>query len=83
MELSQYSKSGSMFSSSKPASLENALCLCLPVRPAQAVPECCPKILGTGTDFSLNFQSNALIGLGDCQMTCTGLNLDSNLNSAA
>ena len=40
LELSQYSKSGSMFSSSKPVAasskcswLRNTLCLCLPVRP--------------------------------------------------
>ena len=49
-ELSQYSKSGSMFSSSKPVEAScycfrqrNPLCLCLPVQPVQAVPERCPK----------------------------------------
>ena len=44
--MTQYRKSGSTFSSSKPVAvcsdcrrLGNALCLCSPVRPAQAVPE--------------------------------------------
>ena len=52
VELSPYCKSGSMFSSSEPVAvrsdcrwLENTLCLCSPVRPAQAVPESCPKSL--------------------------------------
>ena len=47
LELSQYCKSGSMFSSSEPvaARLGNALCLCSPVRTAQAEPESGPKSL--------------------------------------
>ena len=50
LELSQYCKSGSMSSSSEPVAacsyccwLGNTLCLCLPVQPAQAVPERGPK----------------------------------------
>ena len=46
VELSQYRKSGSTFSSSEPVAarsdcrrLGNALCLCLPVRPAKPVLE--------------------------------------------
>ena len=52
VELSQYRKSGSKFSSSKLVAarsdcrrLGNALCFCLPVRPAPAVPERGPKSL--------------------------------------
>ena len=52
LKLSQYSKSGGMFPSSEPVMassdfslLGNTLCLCLPVWPSQAVPECCPKSL--------------------------------------
>ena len=58
IELSQYRKSGSMFSSSEPVAarsdchrLGNALCLCSPVRPAQAEQESCPKSLAV--DFAL------------------------------
>ena len=58
LELSQYRKSGSMFSSSEPVAarsdcrrLGNALCLCSPVRPAQAEPESGPKSLAV--DFAL------------------------------
>ena len=50
LELSQYLKSGSNVFSSKPFAtlsgcrrLGNALCLCSPVRPAQAVLKRCPK----------------------------------------
>ena len=57
LELSQYRKSGSMFSSSEPVAassdcrrLGNALCLCSPVRPAQAEPESGPKSLAV--DFA-------------------------------
>ena len=76
-------------SSSEPAAassncrwLGNILCLCLTVRPApsdhprpQAVPKRCPKrsaILGSG-----------ISSRSDCQMTCRGSNLDSNLNPTA
>ena len=52
LELSQYSKSGSIFSSSEPfaassncSRLGNVLCLCLPVLPAQAEQESGPKSL--------------------------------------
>ena len=52
LELSQYCKTGSIFSSSEPVAassdcsrLEKALCLCLLVQPAQAVQESCPKSL--------------------------------------
>ena len=52
LELSQYRKSNSTFSSSEPVAarsdcrrLGNALCLCSPVRPAQAEPERGPKSL--------------------------------------
>ena len=58
LELSQYRKSGSMFSSSEPVAarsdcrrLGNALCLCSPVWPAQAEPESGPKSLAV--DFAL------------------------------
>ena len=58
LEPSQYSKSGSMFSSSEPVAARsdcsrvgNALCLCSPVRPTQAVPESGPKSLAV--DFAL------------------------------
>ena len=88
LELSQYRKSGSMFSSSEPVAassdchwLGNALCLCSPVLPWQAEPEGCPKSLAV--DFALNSITfwNSL--QRDCQMTGRGSNLDSNLNSAA
>ena len=59
LELSQYRKSGSMFSSSEPVAarsdcrrLGNALCLCSPVRPAQAEQESGPKSLAV--DFALS-----------------------------
>ena len=55
LELSQYSKSGSMFSSSEQVAassdcrrLGNTLCLCSPVQPAHAVPERGPKSLAIG-----------------------------------
>ena len=55
--LSQYRKSGSMVSSSKPVAtrsdchwLENALCLCSPVRPAKAVQQRSPK--SSAIDFA-------------------------------
>ena len=58
LELSQYRKSGSIFSSSEPVAarsdcrrLGNSLCLCSPVRPAQAEEESCPKSLAV--DFAL------------------------------
>ena len=58
LELSQYLKSGSIFSSSNPVTacshccrLWTALCLRLPVWPAQAEPESCPKSLAI--DFAL------------------------------
>ena len=58
LELSQYSKSGSTFSSSKLVAassycslLRNALCLCSPVQPAQAELERGPKSLAI--DFAV------------------------------
>ena len=58
LEMSQYHKSGSMVSSSKPvaASIDcllqgNTLCLCVPAQPAQAEQESCPKSLAL--DFAL------------------------------
>ena len=58
LELSQYRKSNSTFSSSEPVAarsdcrqLGNALCLCSPVRPAQAEPESGPK--SSAVDFVL------------------------------
>ena len=89
LELSQYSKSGSMVSSSEPAAarsdcrrLGNALCLCWPVRPAQAVPESGPKSLAVDLPSkpSITFWNSLW---RDCQMTCRGLNFDLDLNSAA
>ena len=58
LELSQYRKSGSTFSSSEQVAAHSdcsrlgiALCSCSPVRPAQAVQERCPKSLAI--DFAL------------------------------
>ena len=60
LELSQYRKSGSTFSSSEPVAartgsdcrlLGNALCLCSLVQPAQAVPDRVPKI--SDIDFAV------------------------------
>ena len=58
LELSQYLKSGSMFSSSEPVAassdccpLRNALCLISPVLHAQAVLEYCPK--SSAVDFAV------------------------------
>ena len=58
LELSRYRKSGSTFSSSEPVAarsdcrrLGNTLCLCSPVRPAQAEQESGPKSLAV--DFAL------------------------------
>ena len=58
LELSHYCKSDSMFSSSEPVAargicrwLGNALCLCLPVWPAQAEQESSPQSLAD--DFAL------------------------------
>ena len=89
-ELSQYSKSGSMFSSSKPVAalsdccrLGNALCLCSPVRPGDlrqpcrsAAPRAWPLILPSKP--SIVFWNSLR---RDCQMTGRGSNLDSNLDS--
>ena len=57
LELSQYSKSGSIFSSSEPVAassdcsqLGNTLRLCLPILPAHAVPESNPKSLAVDLD---------------------------------
>ena len=59
VELCQYCKSGSTFSSSEPVAassdccrLGNTLCLCSPVQPAQAMPERGPKSLAI--DFAAN-----------------------------
>ena len=90
LEVSQYRKSGSimMFSLSKPVAarsdcrlLENALCLCLPVRPAQAEPESGPKSLAVDLPSkpSITFWNSLR---RDCQMTCRGSNLDPKLNCA-
>ena len=60
LELSQYCKIGSTFFSSEPVAvhsdcclLGNALRLCLPVRPAQAVPERGPNSSAFGSDFAV------------------------------
>ena len=89
LELSQYRKSGSMFSSSEPVAalsdccrLGNALYLCSPVRPAQAKQESGPKSLAVDLPSKPSITSwNSL--QRDRQMTGRGSNLDSNLNSAA
>ena len=72
--------------------LRNTLCLCLPVRRTptrpssprgQAVPDRGPK--SSAIDFCsqlYRLSSGRAFG-SDCQMTGRGLNLDSNLNSAA
>ena len=93
LELSQYSKRNSTFSSraweSVPASSNCSLqptrkhqCLCMPVWPAQAVQERCHKSLAF--DFAVKtFDCSSGIAFGsNCQMIGRGLNLDSNLNSA-
>ena len=81
--LSQYSKSGRMFSSSKPVEassdcsrLGNVLCLCLPARPAQAVPVLCHWFCRQNLRLSSGKACR-----NDCKMTGRGSNLDSNLNS--
>ena len=58
LELSQYSKSGSMFSSSEPvealshcSQLGNTLCLCSPVQTAQAEQKSCPRRLAVDFAF--------------------------------
>ena len=56
LELNKYRKSGSMFTSSEPVAAHsdcsrNTLCLCSPVRPAQAEQESGPKSLAI--DFAL------------------------------
>ena len=68
LELSQYRKSGSMFSSSEPVAarsdcrrLGNALCLCSPVRPAQAEPESGPKSLDVDFFNFLRLISRAVL----------------------
>ena len=60
VEVSQYRKIGSIFSSSEPVDarsdcsrLGNPLCLCSPVRPAKAVPEHCPKSLAPRAIFAV------------------------------
>ena len=79
----KYRKSGSMFFSSELVAtrsdcsrLRNALCLCSPVRPAQAEQESCPKA------WPLILPSKPPITFWkslrrDCQMTGRGSNLDS------
>ena len=92
LELSQYSKSGSMFSSSETivassncSQFGNTLCLISTVRPAQAVPERGPKSLAIDlavkTFNYLQLPSGAFGS--DFYMTGRGSNLDSNLNFAA
>ena len=88
LELSQYCKSGSTFSSSKHivagsdcSRLWNVLCLCSPNLPK-------PCRSSATRDWQLILQSKPTIVFcdslrGDCQMTCRGSNFDSNLNSAA
>ena len=88
LELSQYRKSGSTFSSSKHivagsdcSRLWNVLCLCSPNLPK-------PCRSSATRDWQLILQSKPTIVFcdslrGDCQMTCRGSNFDSNLNSAA
>ena len=87
--MSQHRKSGSMFSSSEPvvarsdcSQLGNALCLCSPVRPAQAVPESGPKSLAVDLPSkpSITFWNSLL---RDCQIIGRGSKLGSNSNSSA
>ena len=66
--------------SSDYSQLKNALCLCSPVLPAQAVQERCHKSLAI--DFAVKLCSGIAFW-SDCQMTSRDSNLDSNLNSAA
>ena len=88
LELSRHSKSGSMFSTSEPVTarsdcsrIGNALCLCSPVRPAQAVPERGLKSLAI--DFALKIFDCLLKWPSGEIARCKGSNLDSNLNTAA
>ena len=85
IKLSQYSKSESTISSSKPVSthsychrLGDTLCLCSPVHPPKlcrcAAPRARPLIL---------ILSSGIASGSDCQMTCRDSNLDSYLNSAS
>ena len=85
-ELSQYSKSGSMFSSLEPVAahndcsrLRNALCLYLPVQPAQ---ECLRSAPSWFCPLNLRLPSGTAFE-SDCQMTGRGSNLDSNVKSAS
>ena len=76
LELSQYRKSGSTFSSSEPVA---ARCDCRRLGTAQAVPA--PRALPL--DLHLNLRLSSRIAFwSDCQMTGKGLNLNSNWNSA-
>ena len=86
LELSRYRKSGSTFSSSEPAATaadSETPCVC--ARPSdprkqsqRAAPRAWPLILPSKP--SITFWNSLR---RDCQMTCRGSNLDSNLNSAA
>ena len=86
--LSQYCRWGSTFSSSEPVAASSdcrrlsskmpRLLLTRPRPPHQAVPDSCPKSLQSNPSPVL---WNSL--WRDCQMTGRGLNLDSDLNSAA
>ena len=105
LELSQYRKSGSMFSSSEPVAASSdcrrlwnavrvltclclSICLCLPCvcacqsdlhkQSLRAAPRAWQLILPSKP--SITFWNSLQ---KDCQMTCRGLNLDSNLNCAA
>ena len=79
VELSQFRRRGSTFSSSEPVAarsdcrrLRNTLCLCSPVQPAQAVPDRGPK--SSAIDFCsqlLRLSSGRAFG-SDCQMTGNG-----------
>ena len=94
LELSQYRKRGSMFSSSKQVAassdcsrLENALCLSSPVCPAHCGGEQEQSRRAAPRAWQLILPSNPLITFWnslwrDCQMTGRSSNLDSNLNSA-
>ena len=86
LELSQYRKSGSMFSSSEPVAarsdcrrLGNALCPSDPRKQSRrAAPRAWPLILPSKPSITV---WNSL--RRDCQMTGRGSNLNSNLNCAA
>ena len=90
LELSQYSKSGSIFSSSEPvAAISDCrqlgqLCVCAsPSYQRKQSRRADPRAWQLISITFWNSLAEPSESLRDCQRTCRGSNLDSNLNSAA